>query len=282
MTRSGSKHNTASLDALRERLTALEHQSVQASPIPTGLDEIDQALPQGGLCRGGVHEWIGIDADRPDSGRRWLPPLSVLIHMTCQAMTSGDEAPGHSICWIGQRIWPAAQSIAHARGRVLERSLFIDSVDAPSRLWAADLALRSHAALVLADASGFDMASTRRLQLAAEGSGGLIFLARPPWEVAELSAASTRWLVRREASGTGQPAFGLVLKRAKGRANGRTGRTGRITGLGVMQEQTVIVRRCGCDRLVVATPGVSDRPGEASAAAECAGADRPVARRASA
>jgi hypothetical protein len=48
---------------------------------------------------------------------------------------------------------------------------------------------------VVADASGLKMSDTRRLQLAAAESGGIAFLARPPWERRELSAAATRWLV---------------------------------------------------------------------------------------
>ena len=40
----------------------------------------------------------------------------------------------------------------------------------------------------VADASGLDMGSSRRLQLAAESGGVLGLLVRPPWEVKELSA----------------------------------------------------------------------------------------------
>src|SRR5690606_1330400 len=84
---------------------------------------------------------------------------------------------------------------------LLERSLFIDAPDRASRLWAIDLALRSPAVgAVVADGSGLDMASTRRLRLAARasggGGGGFCLLLRPGSERKALSAAQTRWVVR--------------------------------------------------------------------------------------
>lgn len=85
-----------------------------------------------------------------------------------------------------------------------------------------DLALRSPAvAAVIADASGLDMASSRRLQLAAEaglerGGGGLALLVRPPDEARELSAAATRWRVACVPA-TGRSArWSLELLRRKG------------------------------------------------------------------
>jgi hypothetical protein len=83
--------------------------------------------------------------------------------------------------------------------------VFIDPPDDHSRLWAIDLALRSSGvSTVIADGSRLSMASSRRLQLAAAsgGQGGaLCLLARPPWEITELSAAATRWMIRRASSG---------------------------------------------------------------------------------
>ena len=59
-------------------------------------------------------------------------------------------------------------------GDVLDRCLFIDLPKRTAdrdRLWAIDLVLRSPAAgAVFADGCGFDMAATRRLQLAAEAA----------------------------------------------------------------------------------------------------------------
>lgn len=106
-----------------------------------------------------------------------------------------------------------------ARGeyRLLERSIFVDPPDQASRWWAIDLALRSRAAAaVIADASGMDMASSRRLQLAGEAGGAIGLLVRPEKDGGMLSAAATRWLVRPQLSATDRPRWVLELVRAKG------------------------------------------------------------------
>ena len=100
---------------------------------------------------------------------------------------------------------------------LLARSIFIDPTDDASRLWAIDLALRSSAAgVVIADGSKLKMAESRRLQLAAERSRALALLARPAWEAAELSAATTRWRVRRmPAPQAAAPRWMLELLRCR-------------------------------------------------------------------
>ena len=106
---------------------------------------------------------------------------------------------------------------------LLMRSLFIDPPDNASRLWAIDLALRSAAVnVVIADGSQLKMAEARRLQLAAERGRALALLARPSWEGAELSAASTRWRVRRSPSSSSAPRWIVELLRCK-QAQGRSG-----------------------------------------------------------
>jgi hypothetical protein len=111
------------------------------------------------------------------------------------------------LLWIGTRCHPTPQTLIArephaATGQtrtdrsLLDRSTFIDAPDAASRLWAIDVALRdSSVACVVGDAQHFDMAATRRLQLAAEQTGTIALLARPHAERRTLSAASSRWLV---------------------------------------------------------------------------------------
>ncbi|MEZ6015570.1 MAG: hypothetical protein R3F49_10680 [Planctomycetota bacterium] len=67
---------------------------------------------------------------------------------------------------------------------------------------------------MVADASGFDMAATRRLALAANTGEALALLARPPHEAGALSAAATRWQVTR-AGDSLAPRWRLTLLRAK-------------------------------------------------------------------
>jgi len=198
--------------------------------VPTGWPGVDAALAAraldprsaGGLSRGAVHEWLGV------GDRGWSPPLSLLTHLTWQALTSCDESS--RVLWIGRRVWPyphtlvrergvratavaprALPGVLHAEelelarlpqpddaGLLLSRSLFVDA--ARNHPWAIEAALRcASVAAVVADGSGLDMKATRRLQLAAEVGGSFGLLARPAREERELSAAATRWRVRRSA-----------------------------------------------------------------------------------
>jgi hypothetical protein len=123
------------------------------------------------------------------------------------------------VVWIGRAVWPHVHGLVRrepvaeaetAKSSVggstigdrglLRASLLVDATTTAERLWALELALRSSATVaVIADGSGFDMVATRRVQLAAEASGGLALLARPPSERSILSAATTRWMVRPRA-----------------------------------------------------------------------------------
>lgn len=183
--------------------------------VSTGWPRVDHALG-GGLIAGALHEWFGVSGDESDavrathptrhpagysraSARRfWMPPLCVLAHMV-RAVVDHDAA-GRWMVWIGKRCFPYPATLAPPREtdrRLLKRSIFVTAEKPADRLWAMDLALRCPAvAAVAADGSGFDMAATRRVQLLSEKTGIMSLLIRPPWEMAELSAARTRWRVR--------------------------------------------------------------------------------------
>lgn len=191
-------------EALAAAIAALERPSrAPAAFVRTGWDLLDRVLlplegeqrRSGGLPSGCVHEWFAGTAAKPD----WLAPLTVLAHLARQAARAASEVDrgggrGSEIVWVGTRCWP--YPVAIARIDALGRHLFVDAATTDQRVWATELALRSGAvACVVTDASGLKMSDTRRLQLAAAESGGIAFLARPPWELRELSAAATRWLV---------------------------------------------------------------------------------------
>ncbi len=113
-------------------------------------------------------------------------------------------------------MWPADAWGYGEDTRLLARSIFIKAQSREQRLWAMDLALRSPAvAALVGDASGLDLASTRRLQLAAEARGGFALLARPPDEQSQLSAAGSRWRVARLPSDSQYPRWQVQLLRAK-------------------------------------------------------------------
>ncbi|MGH7242133.1 MAG: ImuA family protein [Phycisphaerales bacterium] len=182
----------------------------------TGLG-FDHDLPQRGLAFGRVHEWLGLlppvaDENESASAHRknaWSPPLTLLIHLAHAALGEADNTQLR-VVWIahsgatGSCLRPYAPALGAGspdlggRGRtLLSSSLFVSAASPSHRLWATDLALRSRAAIaVIADATGFDLGATRRLQLAAEASGVLCLLTRPAYEQSVLSASTTRWLVR--------------------------------------------------------------------------------------
>lgn len=121
------------------------------------------------------------------------------------------------VVWVGRRVWPSLHALhrcgegwrlpvaggGQARRGLLGASLLVDCgvsnrEDVPLRVWAAELASRSEACVaVVVDGRGFDRVATQRLQLACEASGCLCVLARSMLERSVLSAAVTRWQVRR-------------------------------------------------------------------------------------
>lgn len=180
-------------------------------------------------CGSGGSVPRGVGGERGVRRGVYTPPLGVLGWLAGRAVESDPEGRGRLI-WVGPAVWGYPPALVQAGGwrgsgggqrpdglSLVERSLFVRARGAADRLWAADVALRSGgASAVIADGSGFDLASTRRLQLAAEAGGGVCLLARPSWERAVLSAASTRWMVRWEASPTNSRRWGVELLRCKG------------------------------------------------------------------
>lgn len=185
------------------------HENDDRFLIPSGFAEVDAAL-NGGLTRGALHEWFGVEesdaatkrrSDEEAGGRHgvWTPPLLPIVYLIKQTM-SGDSSLRCAV-WIGRRCFPYGTALLDADGGLglLERSLFVTVDRADDRLWTVDLALRCPAVgVVVADGNGFDLAATRRIQLVAKAHQTPAFLVRAPWEVRELSAAQTRWMVRWE------------------------------------------------------------------------------------
>ena len=185
------------------------------SVCPTGIAEIDQALPAKGLEIGATHEWFATSSTSA-SREPWTPPLTIL------SLIAG-QIPTGMLVWIGRKIRPLPATLAQAQGlSILSRCLFIDPPDTGSKLWAIDQALRNPAiGVVIADASRLDMGASRRLQLAAAAGQTLGLLARPPWEAGHISAAATRWSVRPVPTHTRNPRWKIEILHCK---------TGAITG----------------------------------------------------
>lgn len=191
------------LEDLRDRLRSLEAPRRDGGErvVSVGLASIDGALG-GGLRGGAIHEWIGLGGG--DRSACWSPPLCLMAHLAGRVVCER----GGWVVWVGRRMWPYPHVLIGSGGgdgdasATLARSLFVRTSCASQALWAADLALRCEAvSCVVGDGSGMEMGATRRLQLAAQsGAGAIGLLARPPTQAGRLSAATTRWSVRR--SGT--------------------------------------------------------------------------------
>jgi hypothetical protein len=172
--------------------------------IDLGWPEFERALEsrsQTPLTFGAIHEFFGLAPTDGTSSRLWHPPLALLLYLASRPRTQIDPhqpAPASLILWIGRKVWPSGFSLQATPG-LLDRSILIDATDEAERLWAIDVALRSSTSpasiVVVADGSGLSLASTRRLQLAAEAGRSIALLARPPREQTALSVAATRWHV---------------------------------------------------------------------------------------
>lgn len=165
----------------------------------------------------------------------WVPPLCFLVHLARASLADAESGSGGvvgKVVWVGRRCWPWAGVMCAGSAdlrRVMRASVCVDAKDLWTRVWVMELALRSPGvSVVMGDGSGLTMALSRRLQLAAssrgtgeravEGAGEspLCVLARPVWEMKELSAAATRWVVRRAPRDDQGKLEGLVGARADG------------------------------------------------------------------
>jgi hypothetical protein len=217
----------SSISGIIEKLAAIKLRRAGQAPAPhVAADDSPISVVLGHV---GVHEFLGLD-DGP-SGSDWAPPLTMLAWLAAKSMTvSVGECAGQAanaagqavsqvsaagswvgtargssvIAWVGRRSWPSLYTLLDCGGpELLAASLFIRCggtarEDAAIRLWAAELAVRSGACtMVVADASSFSRVATQRLLLGSAAAGCVCLLARPAREVRTLSAATTRWRVRR-------------------------------------------------------------------------------------
>ena len=177
------------VESLRAQILALERHGLptRAGTLPFGVDAIDRCLPGGGLMLGAVHE---VQAAGPDTDTGALPTSFVAGILA--------RHPG-PVLWIGQerRVFgPGLVQTGLDPGRVV----FVDAGRVVPLV--TEEALRHPGiAGVVAELDGrLDGVASRRLQLAAEGSGVLGLLIRLSRRfddpaLNEPSAAATRWRV---------------------------------------------------------------------------------------
>jgi protein ImuA len=157
------------VDSLREQVRRIEGQrrvEDDLAVFSSGAPPLDRLLPEGGLLRGQLIEWLGAGQA---SGAGTL------------ALLAAREASleGGAVVVMDRRRWfypPAAAAL----GIDLESVIVIRAASDKDQLWALDQALRCPGvATVWAPLERLDWRSFRRLQLAAEESGCLGLLLRP-------------------------------------------------------------------------------------------------------
>jgi protein ImuA len=171
--------------------------------------EIDGALPWGGFPAG-LHEIAAAYGDAARIGfamsvigRRPGPVLWCRSRRT--ALEAGD---------------PYGPGIARL-GLPPDRLILVEAAKPAELLWAMEEGARTKGvAAIVADGVSPDLTASRRLQLAAEAGGGLVFLLATGRQSVP-STALTRWFVgsapsRPEAEGPGRPCWKIELWRCRG------------------------------------------------------------------
>lgn len=184
------------LAQLQEELRRWEAAKHPAATVrtSTGCVQLDRLFPEGGVARGTLVEWL---AEGEGSGAMWL------------ALIAAREAcRGHGpLVVIDSRgtFYPPAAARA---GIDLERLIVVRATPARDESWALDQSLRSSGVgAVLCTTDRLGQRAARRLQLAAEASGGVGFLVRPASVRSEPCWSEVRLLVEPRA-GTAEPQEG--------------------------------------------------------------------------
>src|SRR5271170_5678105 len=181
---------TAIIEELRERIQRLESGPARRRTIlPFGVRDIDRRLPGGGLALGALHEVAGGGNGVVDGA------AAALFAAGIAARTRGK------VLWCVTRQDLFAPAIAQA-GLLPDRVIYVEAGDEKSLLACFEEGLR-HGSLgaVVAEVARLSMTASRRLQLAAEGSGA-IGIAIRRWrrqsdaaDFGQPTAAVTRWRV---------------------------------------------------------------------------------------
>lgn len=214
----------ASIGALRSRIALLEGRQsapsdAEQSVLTFGLPDIDEALPGKGLMAAALHEFIGAG---PDTEFGALP---------AQLIASLAARRAGSVLWIVHRTAPFAPGLA-ACGLCPDRIIFANPGQAVLGVMEDGLRHGGLSAVVGEVFGRFSLTASRRLQLAAEGSGTTAFALRRSMihddlALREPSAALTRWRIAAalspppipsapEVPGLSRARWRLELQRARG------------------------------------------------------------------
>lgn len=186
---------------------------VRAGVLPFGVPRLDAALPQGGLATGALHEVAGGGDGAIDGAVAALFAAGIAARL-----------PGQ-ILWCLTQADLFAPGLAQA-GLDPDRVLYVEAGDEKTVLACFEEGLRhGGVGCVVAEVARLSMTASRRLQLAAEGSGVTAITVRRWRRAAEAAdfgqptAAVTRWRVTPlpssplPAPGVGRPRWFVELIR---------------------------------------------------------------------
>ncbi|MEO5867144.1 MAG: hypothetical protein ABIS14_08440 [Sphingomonas sp.] len=254
-----------SLGQLKRRIAAIEgaHPASIAPRARLGHAGIDAAIG-GGLARGRLHEAFALDPADAGSATGFVAMLTVRL--------------GGGIVWLREDSAERQGGVLHAAGL---REIGIDPARLVVVLLPDPLALLRAAADVMRcpevgvavielhrNPRSLDLTATRRLALAAEGSGVTALLLRVA-SAPGPSAADTRWGVCAAASvalaanAPGHPAFDVALLRQRGGPAGERWQVEWDRDRSVLR--TIDGEGAAVSGAVV--PAIADRPADANAVA---------------
>lgn len=183
------RHESA-IDDLRAAISRIEGRATRSKTVlPFGIEVMDRRLPGGGLALGALHEVAGGGNGAIDGA------ASALFAAGVSARTKGK------VLWCVTRPDLFAPAVAQA-GLAADRVIYVEGGDDKTVLACMEEALR-HGALgaVVGEVAKLSMTASRRLQLAAEGTGS-IGIALRRWrrqteamDFGQPTAAMTRWRV---------------------------------------------------------------------------------------
>lgn len=183
MQSSGSR--ALSVEELRTSLRRFQHglrtESHENNIISTGIPELDDLLPDRGLRRGTLSEWIGSEIG---SGA-----LSLAMRAAARAQGEGPLI----IVDTERTLYPPA---IQATGVSLTETICVRPASRTDALWAVEQSLRCPGlGAVLFPVDRLRTQEFRRLQLAAESGTAVGILVRPPDSQQQSSWADVRLLI---------------------------------------------------------------------------------------
>ena len=251
-----SPFRTERLAALREEVRAIESAGASgARPgLPFGVEPMDERLAGGGLATAALHEITGAGAGLGDDAAATL----FLAGIAARLAADPNKGP---VLWALSRRDLFAPGLAQA-GLGPDALLYAECRRDEEVLAVMEEGLRHGGlAAVVGEVGRVGMASTRRLQLAAE-EGGTTALMLKSWRrggedpLAQPSAAVTRWRIGCAPSaplpvaGIGRPRWAVELARQRGG-----------------EPFTLILEACDATGCLALPAQSADRPDQAARAA---------------